>query len=289
MAQTIEEIFNELVSEKQNQTELNALMPQYNLAPPSSVNPFVEFLKAINTESKTGMWRLWLFIVAVAIRSQQVFFDKHLAEVNDRIANHKPGTILWYRQQAFEFQDGDELVWFNNSYVYLVEDADAKIVAQCSVKELNGEVRIKVAAADASGNLIALSAPQLLRLKAYFQRIKYAGIKIAVVSFSADDVLALFNFKYDALYDLVPLKAAAKAAVKNYLKSLAFDGSVNLNGIIDALQAVPGVVDAVPVQFEGKYGLLPYTSYLAQGEYPTNAGYAVLDETNFDTANWDAA
>lgn len=281
MARSVEDIFNNMVSTKESLMSLVGYTPSFG-----SQNAYMFVLQKISTKSYVSLWLLLLWVVAVAINTTETLWDYFKQEVLTLIANHKPGTVQWYRQQAFNYQDGYDLVWINDKYQYLTIDSTARIIAQCSVIELNGEVRIKVASVDSSGDLQALSNIQLSRVRAYFQRIKYAGTRVVVVSYSADDVIALFDFKYDALYDIVQLKVLAKSAVKSYLKSLKFDGAVNLNGIIDALQAVPGIVDAVPVEFKGKYGSLAYTSHVAAGEYPTNAGYAVLDETNFDTANW---
>jgi hypothetical protein len=292
MAQTVEEIFNELVSEKQNQAELNAIMPQYNLAPPSSVNPFIEFLKAINTESKTGMWRLWLFIVAVAIRAQQVFFDWHVAEVNEKIANHKPGTLLWYRSQVLAWQVNYQLVWKDGKYQYLINDPDARIIVQCAV-EKSDLVRIKAAKSDGNGGLMALSNAETGQVQAYINKLRYADHDILFYSFDPDTVRVAYKIVYDPLVDLDALKLQVKAAQKNYLSYLAnteFGGEIVLNAMIDVLQKLPAVVNPVPIAFLARYGALPFADYMAAGAYKSNAGYALLDETYFDANTvWEAA
>lgn len=291
MAQTVEEIYNGLIEEKQNQAALNDLMPQYNLAQPNPVNPFILFLSNINSSSKTAMWRLWLYIVAVAIRAQQVFFDEHVAEVKFIIANHKPGTLLWYKNQVLAFQLNYLLYWKDGKYQYLIDDPAAKIIKQCSTEKANG-VRIRAAKSDGQGGLQKLSVSENVQVQAYLDRIRYADHDILFFSFDPDDIQLAFRFNYDALADLPALKNEAKAVIKNYLSFLGeteFGGEIILNGIIDKLQAVEAIINPVPLAFNARYGALPYTSYLAAGEYRSNAGYAIIDEVFFDNNSiWEA-
>lgn len=291
MAQSVEEIYNEMVSEKQNQSALNDLMPQYNLAPPTPTNAFIKFLQDINTNSTTGMWRLWLFIVAVAIKVQQFFFDEHKAEVNNIIANHKPGTLLWYRSQMFLFQSGYLLYWVNNKYKYLIDDPASRITAQCAVEKSAG-VRVRAAKNDGSGGLMKFSNPEIIQAQAYLDRIRYADHDVLFFSFDPDDIQISFVIKYDPLANLPALQNEVKTTVKKYLQLLGnsdFGGKIILNKIIDELQKLDAVKNPIPLTFQARYGVLSYVSYFTQGEYKSNAGYAVIDESYFDSNTiWEA-
>ena len=291
--QTVEEIFNGLVSEKENNAALNDIMPAYGFPVPSTVNPFIQFLKDINTESKTGMWRLWLFIVAVATRAQQVFFSAHETEVKTIIANHKPGNKLWYRSQMLAFQVNYLLVSVNDVYKYLIDDPTARIIKQCSVEKSAG-LRIRVAKSDGSGGLQKLSPSELFQAQAYADRFRYADHDVLVYSFNPDNVRVAYKIVYDPLADLDALKLQVKAAQKQYLISLGnneatFGGKIILNEMVDVLQQIEAVRNPVPNAFSANYGVLPFTDYLATGEYKSNAGYAVIDEAFFDANTvWEA-
>jgi hypothetical protein len=63
MADTTEEIFNEIVAEKQSFASLSDLMPQYNLAPPTPDNPFKKLLNDVASGSIVAVWRLMIYIV----------------------------------------------------------------------------------------------------------------------------------------------------------------------------------------------------------------------------------
>lgn len=280
MARSTEEIFNGMVARKESLASLNVYLPN------GLANSYQAVLQLMNSNSKVALWLLLFFVVAEAMHTLEVLWDYFSKEVDARIAAHKPGTKLWYKQQALEFQYNDQLVWLNNTYQYLTIDESKRVVAQASVVDNGGIVRVKVAGSDGSGGLkkITIDNPNAVnQLAAYFVKIRYAGTKTVVVSFDPDTIKNWWIVRYDALVDLDELKVAIKAAIKAYLKSLPFDGKVVFSAIVDAVQAVPGVTDVVIKGSYGTYGGLDDFDRTAFGFYNTNAGYAVHDEIFFDT------
>lgn len=276
MARSTEEIFNSMVAKKQSLASLNVYLP-------SGVQSSYQYvLQLMNSNSKVALWLLLFYVVAEAQHTLEVLWDYFSADVDARIAKHKPGTKLWYKQKALEFQMGDQLVWLDGTYKYLITDETKRIVAQASVNDNGDIVRIKAARSDGNGGLQKLTTTQRDALAAYFVKVRYAGTKTVVVSFDPDTIRLKFKIRYDALVDLPPLQDAVKTAIKVYLKALEFDGKVVLSAIVDVIQAVPGVTDVVVQNFYGTYGLLPDQDKTLEGEYATNAGYAVNDETYFD-------
>ena len=282
MARSTEEIFNGMVARKQSLSTLNVYLPN------GLQNSFQYVLQLMNSNSKVALWLLMLYIVAEAMHTQETLWDYFSADVDVRIAKHKPGTKLWYRQQALEFQMGDQLTWIDGTYKYLVTDATKRIVAQASVNENGGIVRIKAARSDGNGGLQKLTTTQRDALAAYFVKIRYAGTKTIVVSFDPDTIKLWFLIKYDALVDLSATKQAVKDVIKAYLKSLPFDGRVVFSAIIDEIQKVPGITDVVVRGTYGTYGNIGDVDRTVFGDYATNSGYAVHDETFFDSnTTWE--
>lgn len=282
MARSTEEIFNSIVAKKQSLASLNVYLPN------GLQSSYQYVLQQMNSNSKVALWLLLFYIVAEAQHTLEVLWDYFSADVDARIAKHKPGTKLWYKQKALEFQYGDSLVWMNDTYQYAVVDSSARIVAQASVNDNGGTVRIKAAKTAGGGNLQKLSLAEVNALNAYFIKIRYAGTKTVCVSFDPDTIRLKLIVRFDALVELPPLQEAVKTAVKQYLKGLPFDGKVVLSSIVDTIQAVQGVRDVVVLNFYGTYGLLPFTDYTATGEYATQAGYAVNDEVYLDAnTTWE--
>ncbi|OJV30440.1 MAG: hypothetical protein BGO32_08585 [Bacteroidetes bacterium 37-13] len=283
MARSTEEIFNGMVAKKESLASLNVYLPN------GLANSYQYVLQKINSNSKVALWLLLFYVAAEAMHTLEVLWDYFRADVDAQIAKHKPGTKLWYKQQALNFQYGDQLYWIDNSYKYLIADTSKMVVAQASVKDNGGIVRIKAAKDDGNGNLQKMSSTEVDALNAYFIKIRYAGTKTVCSSFDPDAIKLKLIIRYDALVDLAALKIAVKAAIKEYLKSLPFDGNVVLSAAIDAMQKVPGVTDVVVLNFYGTYGLLPDSDCTATGIYQTNAGYALNNETYFDNnTTWEA-
>jgi hypothetical protein len=209
MARTIAEIQNEILVEKEKQPSLNGL-----------------------TDSKTGIWKLWINIVATAI-----WVHEKIVEKNALIS--RPHTLNWYREQALNFHYGMpadpnsnnamSLVWKNGSYQFdttgLENEAaieNAKIIKHCAVSEIDletvldpnkvpaeifsdyfhnkvGVVFIKVATV--KGDKISrIDVPnELFAFKEYIAKIKDAGNQVYITSDQGDILKLSLNVYIDPL------------------------------------------------------------------------------------------
>jgi hypothetical protein len=239
-------------------------------------------LAELNSPSDTAVHRLIAYVVATAHNVLETIFDRHKADVDTALARAKPGTAAWYALQALRFQLGDSLLVDDAGIHYPAGSSGQLLITRAAAVEdsLSGKLTIKVAkAAAAAGQLDALSAAELVQVRAYFDRIGFAGVRKEVVSRAADRLKVVGNIYYDALADVPLLQAASEAAVRAYLATLSdtdFDGLVYLSKIEDALQAVPGVRDVQLVQVSARAGAV--APVLIERVYETQAGYLVLDE-----------
>jgi hypothetical protein len=96
-------------------------------------------LVALNSPSKTAIYRLLVFVVAYAIWLLEVIFDAHKTEIDTAIYNQKSGTPRWYSSMSLAFQYGfalkvdDDI--FDNTNFTDDQIAASKIIKYCSVKE----------------------------------------------------------------------------------------------------------------------------------------------------------
>lgn len=76
-------------------------------------------LTDLNSSSKTAVWRMWTYIVAVTVWALENLFDLHKNEVNTLINEKAPHSLRWYANKAKDFQYGSELVdgedYYNNT------------------------------------------------------------------------------------------------------------------------------------------------------------------------------
>lgn len=229
MAQTIAQIQQEIIDTIQADT---VLAPQ------------------LSSPSKTAIWRLISYVAAVASWLNQNLFDKHIIEVDDKLAKGQKGNLYWLSEKAKAFQYGYELIPFTDSYA--VVDDDAKIIAQCSVTEnLDGRLVMKVAKL-VNGNLAKLSDAEFIAFSAYIERIKFAGVIINKVSIDADLLQLNLRIRFDPLVLTInddgkavlisdPATEPAVDTIKSFIQSLSFNGEFIPVKLQDALQLTKGI------------------------------------------------
>ena len=271
MGRSPKEVYDNIVAEKNSMAALNGLEP--------AIDNEQTLLTDLSSPSKVAHWRLFAYIMALAISVHETLWDLFRAFVEAIIAKFRPGTLRWYQEQAFAFQYGYELEWdaIGRKYKYATVDLAAQIVKLCSVTEVGGVVRIKVATL--SGNdVVSIGTPELAGLSAYFSKIKYPG-KLVCVSYDADLLKIYGIVKFDPLVPQANVETDVQLAINGYLKGLEFNGRFNVNQLIDKVRAVYGVVDFTPYNVSTKYGLLAYQTVTE--EYQTYAGYAEIDEADY--------
>jgi hypothetical protein len=267
MARTIEVIKQQMIDELATQSDLAAL----------------------NSVSNTAIYNLWLYIQAVIIHYFEVLQDTFKGEVQTIIDSNQYGTKQWWFNQAKAFQFGDILLFINNVYKYATIDDSKKIVKYCSVTDNGGKVQIKVA--KQSGSIpVVLTIDEVNGMVDYINDIKPAGTDVTIQSLAADLVKVQLNVYYNANLGLDNIKLSVEAAITNFFASIQFDGILYRNKLIDAIQAVPGVVnDQVEVLvLEVKSSGQPYVAVSSRfsalsGYYQIDPSFPLTTQINYIT------
>jgi len=233
-------------------------------------------LAGLNSVSNTAIYNLWLYIQAVIIHYFEVLQDTFKGEVQTIIDSNQYGTKQWWFNQAKAFQYGDILLFINNVFKYASVDETKKIVKYCSVTDNGGKVQIKVA--KQSGSIpVVLTIDELNGVVDYVNDIKPAGTDVTIQSLAADLVNVQLNVYYNANLGLSNVQTAVETAITNFFASIQFDGILYRNKLIDAIQAVPGIVnDQVEVMvLEVKSSGQPYVA--VSSRFPALSGYYQID------------
>lgn len=270
MSRTLQQIYDEIIDEKQSLSNLNALLPNSNAY-------FADFLTDLASNSRVAIWRLIAWVFAYATWTHEQLWDIFKAEIEDIAAKALAGTPRWYYERVLEFQYGDILVYEDGQYKYATIDELLKIVKYCAIEERADGVVLVKSAKDNSGTPEPLTAFELTALTAYLQDIKFAGTLLSVVSFPADQLQVYYEVFYDPIVPEAEVKALVEAAINSFIKNLPFNGRFNITNLTDAIQLLKGVVDPVFVDAQARYGILPYT--VIDREYNSNAGYLEIDPT----------
>ncbi len=226
MARTVNEIKQIIITAKSNEIEL----------------------AGYTSPSATQLLNLLAYITAVCVWTLEVLFDNLKQETDAKIASLIPGTLRWYHAKCFEFQFSDALAWVDGKFTYSINDAVKMIVKRASIKEVSGQLRIKVAK-ETSGVPGALSIQELDSFKSYMSKIKFAGTNLSIISYGACLVDIRLNLVYDSLTLTVTGTTISDAtpvvqnAIENYLRTILYGGMINRTKLVDAVQLVPGVVD----------------------------------------------
>lgn len=277
MARTIAEIYLSIVAEKNNQPTINALQP--------TIDNEQTLLNDLSSTSKVAVWRLFAYIISVAIWTHENLWDLFKAAIEALIAGAYSGTTRWYQQQALLFQFGDSLTWINNKFQYSVIDATKQIIKRSAAIETGGAVIIKVAKL-VGGLPVKLNANEFAAYQAYLAQIKFAGTNISSISYDPDLLKLTLNIVYNPLVlasdgsllsdsGIFPVEDAIKA----YIAGIVWDGTFNLTKLIDAAQAAQGVVDPILTLAEGKAYNGASFGTITQN-YQSVAGYMVVDPAN---------
>lgn len=273
MARSIQEIYNDMVTQKQAFTTLDELQPNLDSAQ--------TLLDDVTTPSKVARWRLVFFNIAVAIFALEKLFDLHKEWIEQRALEIETGTLPWYKSKSLEFQYGDAIVWNGKNYQYAAVNEAAKIVKLCSVREVGSSVLLKVA--KLSGTTAQeLTPSERLAFQYYISQIKFAGVKIIIVSRPAD----LIKLEYKVYYNPLILNSSGESistpgtfpvedAINEYLLRMPFDGILSITGLTDAIQQAVGVINPVHVSSEAKFGALPYQTI--NDYYQADAGHMLVD------------
>ena len=251
-------------------------------------------LNELNSTSKVAIWRLWVYIIAVAIWSLEKLFDQHRADIDKRLAELKPHTARWYRSKALAFQYGFDLLpdsdKFNNQGHTEEAIEASKIVKYSAVIESKNEGRLIVKIAGEQGNTLQpITDTQKQAFEAYLQEIKDAGVRLSVVNYQPDVLHLQMKIIYDPLVldsngqSIIHATKPVEETVKSYLKHLPFNGELVLAHLIDALQQAEGVkiphlvlAQSKNITIGGGYGAF---ETIEISKIPT-AGYFTIDNFN---------
>ena len=201
--------------------------------------------------SKSSIESIKFYIQAVAVWALEKLFDIHKAEITAIIDELKPHSLRWYVSKARAFLLGLSLVpdtdRYDTSAMTDEQVKAAQVVKYCSASESDGIVYLKVAT-DQGGEPAPLPADAYNAFKEYIAEVKDAGVVIEIVN----DPAKHFRLQMTVYYNPMVLSEAGVSladgttpvqdVIKNFIKSLPFDGEYQNAKLVDALQAVDGVV-----------------------------------------------
>lgn len=248
MARTIAEIYDALNHVKNNMQELHAFVVDNR--PGYTLDNAETLLADLSNRSRVAIWRLWLWLIAVASWMLERLYDQHKIEVDKIISSKKPHTLRWYAEESKKFQYGYAIEWLGDSFGYISDQPHARIISYASATEIGDKIKLKVATGTAPA-IKPLTSQQLSAFRDYWAKMKDAGVKLEIISLPADEVKV--NMKI--VRDRMVLDANNKLlrdssvdpvvqAIKMFGTGLEFDGVLRISKLEEAIRTAEGVVDA---------------------------------------------
>lgn len=291
MARSINDIQNEMLAAVADADQLNALEVLTS-------NEQAQ-LNTLTSTSKVSIWRLQLWVVAFGQWTAEKILEVLRLDIEQRIAETRPFTRQWYTDTSLKYQHGYDLpeTGIYESPITAAETQAvnaSKIIKKASVVQAIiqgvGALRVKVAK-DSNGLLEPISASELSGFQEYIDLMGAAGVFVIATSTVGDDFRLHIKVFYNGLIldneghrldgtNDTPIQDAVRA----FLASSDFDGLLDLNDLIDAIQKIEGVASPHIVSSASKYANFGYDTInvanagsIVDFRQP-DSGYFKLDE-----------
>lgn len=235
------------------------------------------------TFSSVSLESIIFGIIAACVWVIESLIDRHKEEVNAMADSAIVASVRWYYEQALMFQKGDELIYnsITKGFGYAVKDPKKRIVKYCAIRD-DGNRILVLASQDDNGKPKKLSEDDLSLFSEYMNRIKIAGVVLSVKSFDADIIRVNATVKVDPLLiqsngqKLGGSDYPVVDSIDNYLRTIIYGGTININSLTVAILAVPGVRDVTLNNVTYSIDGLNFKT-LEGNEYRARAGCFVSD------------
>ena len=250
-------------------------------------------LSTLTSTSQTAKWNLYYFIVASCIAIFEQLQDIFKTELETIASTAAPSTPQWTRNKVLKYQKGDVAQLNTTTYVieYPTINTANQILTRCAVITApNRTVLIKVA----KGNPpTPVSVGELAEVQSYVETFNPAGIAFTLINENSDKMEVAATIYYNGQYSAV-ISTNVVAALNSYMANLPFNGVISTQAVVDAIQAVEGVISVSLARILVRKHSVAYgagvTLYnLSTGvdavQYQTIAGYVVQETTATHTFN----
>lgn len=227
--------------------------------------------------SSVSLENILFYIVAACCHVLEVFFDTHKSEVDAKISRAVVASVPWYHKLALQFQYGDSLVFDDTTqqFVYAAQDSKKQVVKYVAVRDRGTSIQMLVAG-EKDSRPEPLSDDVLTAFKNYMNRVKIAGVVLAIRSLPSDTVSISATIYVDPLSidrngtRISDGSKPVETAIENYLKSILYGGTFNKTKLVDAIQGVEGVTDvelfSCSYSTDGKsFKVISGNNYTAEG------------------------
>lgn len=228
MSRTIRKIYDEAVAERNRRLEL----------------------REFRSDSKLSILNGITWVVAAMIHSFETLLDVFAYDISETINQRVNGTPEYYARALLRYQKGDELTVREDglAFGYASIDESKQIITQVSYTEstddenLDSKLVLKVATGE-RGDLSAIGAEDLVQIRAYLRRIKFAGTRVEVTSLPGDVLVPRLSVYWDGAVPEAEVLDNIEARLNEYMMNIEFDTAVYVSKVMEAIRSAEHVTD----------------------------------------------
>lgn len=200
--------------------------------------------------STVSVENILIYIVAACAHMVEVLMEQYSADVDEKAERMVVASVPWYWEKALAFQLGDELTLDSSTgaYGYAKTDESKQVVKYAAVRDKGRSVQI-VVSGDKNGSPTPLDDATMTAFRHYMNRVKVAGVMLNISTHESDTVRIAATVTIDPLVldeqgnVLSGSGRPVETAIENYLKGIAYGGTLNKTQLTQAMLAANGVED----------------------------------------------
>lgn len=228
MSRTLNAIYKEAVAERNKRLEL------------------AEF----SSDSKLSILNGITWVVSAVIYSFETILDVFAYDISETINKRINGTPDYYARALLQYQKGDELTVREDglAFGYASVDESKQIITQVSYEEstddinLDSKLVLKVATGD-KGNLSPIPGDELVQIRTYLNRIKFAGTRIEVTSLPGDVLVPRLSVYWDGAISEAEVYDNIEASLNEYMMNIDFNAGIYVSKVMAAIRSAEHVTD----------------------------------------------
>lgn len=207
-------------------------------------------LTEIDNTSKMSVLNLFTWITSASIWTFENLLDVFKIDIANDLKNRINGTPAYYANSLLKYQSGDKLEMNEEGTLFYYPNIDKskQIITKVSYSEYQEEnfydktLLLKIATGN-PGAYSKISGSELIAIKEYAEKIKFAGTKINVVSRHGDVLVPRITVYYDGGISEDEVYTNIENALNDFIANIDFDGLVYVQKVIDAIQRAEHVTD----------------------------------------------
>ncbi|MDR1091337.1 MAG: hypothetical protein LBL79_09700, partial [Prevotella sp.] len=207
-------------------------------------------LTEFRNSSKMSVLDAFTWVTSACIMVFETILDTFRIDLAKELQNRINGTPAYYANALLKYQSGDELVMNDEgtSFSYNTVNEDKRVISKVSYSEyasdgFNDKILLLKIATGKPGAYQRIEENELLAVRAYMDKIKFAGTSVNVASRNGDVLIPRVTVYYDGAVDEDEIYKNIETSLNEFIANIDFNGVIYVQKVIDAIQKADHVSD----------------------------------------------